>query len=840
MNKKIAVSLVVLALLAGEVGGASAFMERYCLDCHDSDTQKGGLNLETLTMESTSPDVLAIWTKAHDRVLAGEMPPSKKAQPDAAEKDRFLQSVGNRLIESWSKRYRETGRVAGRRLNPTEYENTLRDLLAAPWLELKDMLPPDPEKHGFDNVAEAQEISYVQMARYLEAAEVAIDGAMRLHPAPEPVTYRTWFSEEGRYLGKGEFKGQGTGRNRPVGKWLVILRQPNSAQAPLRIRKKNSTIQQPGWYRFRVKCRAVLYENGELKKPERGQVASINTAAKRVLGRFDVPEGPDGGVAEFTAWQHQGDFLEFFCDSLDDRDFDRRRPKSPYRGDGIAVEWFEIEGPYPSRDCEREESKRRWPSASYHRLFGDLPMEPWTEESGFKRPEMLHLPDWTANKRGLRDAFQHPLGLMMVVSKQPRADAERLLRDFMTRAYRREPDEAEVKRCLAFATNAIERKACFQNAMSLAFKAALCSPDFLYFRETAGPLDRQALASRLSYFLWRTFPDPELLQANLSEEKGLLRQLDRLLADPRSERFVSDFTGQWLDLRKVHDTSPDRYLFPEYFCDVHLVNSAVAETEATFAEMLSKDLPTIMSVKSDFVMINERLAELYGLDDGVRGRSLRRVALAADSPRGGFLTQSSVLKVTANGLTTSPVLRGAWVLDRILGKPPSAPPPDAGAIEPDTRGAVTIRQLLAKHRRVESCASCHKSIDPPGFALENFDVMGAWQNRYRSFEQGEEIPLKVANRKVRYKLGLPVDPSGVTEEGRKFKDVHGFRDYLVGKEEQIARNLAERLLTFATGAGITFADREVVEDILRQTKPKNYGLRSIVRSIVLSDIFRSK
>ena len=823
--------LAILTIsLAFSGRGGDSLVERYCLDCHDRDAPQAGLNLE-----ATDADDLATWTAVYDRIARGEMPPAKKRQPLPRERRNFLKGLGERLHRAWTKRYEDSGRVAGRRLNPTEYENTLRDLLQAPWLELKEMLPPDPEKHGFDNVAAAQEISYVQMAKYLEAAEVAIDGAMRLHPAVEPENYRTWFSEEGRYFGKGEFKGQGTGRNRPVGDWLVMLRQPNSAQAPFRIRKKNSTIQQPGWYRFRVKARAVLYENGELKQAERGHVASINTAAKRVLGRFDVPDGPDGGVVEFMAWQHQGEFLEFFLDSLDDRDFNRTAPRSPYRGEGIATQWFEIEGPYPSQDCDSLE----WPSESYRTLFGELPIAAWSEESGLTRPEKLNLPDWTANKRGLRDAFQDPPGLMMVVSKHPKADAERLLRDFMTRAYRRKPDESEVMRCLSFALDAIGKKACFQDAMRLAFKAALCSPDFLYLRESPGRLDNEALASRLSYFLWRTHPDNELLRQDLRSDAALLGQLDRLLADPRSGRFVSDFTGQWLDLRKVHDTTPDRYLFPEYFCDVHLVNSAIAETEATFAAMLQKDLPARTAVSADFVMINERLAELYGIE-GVRGRAIRRASLPLGSPRGGFMTQSSVLKVTANGLTTSPVIRGAWVLDRILGTPPAAPPPDAGAIEPDTRGTTTIRQLLAKHSRIESCASCHKSIDPPGFALENFDVMGGWQDRYRSFDQGEEIELKVARRQVRYKLGLPVDSSGVTEEGQQFGNIHEFREYLVGKEEQIARNLVERLLTFGTGAGITFADRSVVEEILQRTKPTNYGLRSIVRSVVLSEPFRTK
>ena len=198
----------------------------------------------------------------------------------------------------------------------------------------------------------------------------------------------------------------------------------------------------------------------------------------------------------------------------------------------------------------------------------------------------------------------------------------------------------------------------------------------------------------------------------LLTDAGLKRHFARMLDNPKAQRFVADFTGQWLDLREVHATSPDRYLFPEYFCDNHLVDSGVAEAEASFAEMLRENLPTKTVVDADFVMVNERLADLYGID-GVKGMGIRRVSIPRQSPRGGFLTQSSVLKVTANGLTTSPVIRGVWVMDRVLGTPPAAPPPGAGAIEPDTRGATTVREQLAKHSRDESCAGCHASIDPP-------------------------------------------------------------------------------------------------------------------------------
>lgn len=843
---------VLAEVETGSLAGHT-FLQQHCFHCHEDGNAEGGLNLAELKLDANDTVNLAKWAKVHDRVVAGEMPPEFEERPAKEEIGSFVRQNAETLNAAWMQRYAKRGRVGGRRLNPVEYEYTMRDLLAAPWLELKEMLPPDPESHGFDNVADVQEVSYVQLARYLEAAEVAIDGAMRLRPAPRPTTVRTWFSEEGRYLGKDWRERIGSLENKP--EWTWFWQEPNSAQAPRHIRNTSRRI--PGWYRFRVRCRAALWDKGKLLPPEEGQVAWVLTAAKRVLAKFDVPEDEAGGIVEFTAWQRENELLDFFCATMDDRQValksKKKDPKSKreaherfmetYRGHGIAVDWIEIEGPFADESCEGDAVDQNWPSESFRRLFGELPMRKWTEDSGLRPPEPLNRPDLTANKHGLRETFQLPPNMMMVVSEHPLEDAERLLRSFMKRAYRRAPEESEVQRCLAFATRAINDRACFQDAMRLAYKAALCSPDFLYLQENTGELDGDALAARLSYLLWRSLPDEELLAAasrrELLTDTGLKSEFDRMLSDPKSRRFVSDFTGQWLDLRNVHDTSPDRYLFPEYFSDNHVVDSGVAETEATFTKMLRDNLPAKTIVDSDFVMINERLATLYGID-GVKGQAIRSVALPPDSPYGGLLTQSSVMKVTANGLTTSPVLRGVWVMDRILGAPPSPPPPGAGSIEPDTRGATTVRELLAKHSRDASCASCHKVIDPPGFALENFDVMGKWRDHYRSFGAGEELDLQVALRKVQYKRGHVVDASGMTQEGQAFKDIHDFRRYLAGQDEQLARNLVERFLTFATGAGISFADRSVVESILHETRDGGYPVRSLLQQVVLSNSFRSK
>ena len=266
----------------------------------------------------------------------------------------------------------------------------------------------------------------------------------------------------------------------------------------------------------------------------------------------------------------------------------------------------------------------------------------------------------------------------------------------------------------------------------------------------------------------------------------------------------------------------------------------VRETEAFFAQMLAEDLSVTHLVDSDFAMLNQRLAELYEVP-GVECVAIRKVDLPEDSPRGGLLTQASLLKVTANGTTTSPVTRGAWVLDRIYGQPSALPPPNVPAIEPDLRGTTTIREQLDQHRNIAACASCHRQIDPPGFALENFDVIGGWRERYRVLENGDPAQATFKNdRPVRYQLGPPVDASGQAPTGETFDNIRDFRTILLSQKEQLARNIAQRLLVYATGAEIPFADRAAVEEIMQRSRESEYGLRTLIHEVVQSATFQSQ
>lgn len=802
------------------------FLQQNCFDCHDADIKKGGLDLTTLDTNLSVPESFATWLKIHDRLRAGEMPPKDEPRPDPAALEKTIGWAAGNLRRVDLERQAKEGRVQFRRLNRVEYENTLRDLLAVPELEVKDMLPADGEAHGFDNVGSALAISYVQMNRYLEAADEALDKAMSLAPRPETTRQRVPASESGRMsilLGR---------ETVAIGDAIGLLRQPTPGQAPWTWKPFEPAI--AGHYRVRMKTFGFVWDRGEVKQADRQHTISFYARAgfdRRLLGSHDIPgTQAAAAVVDFTAFLKPSEVIELYLATLDGR-----RPKpanvkfSEHTAPGVAVEWLEAEGPLIDT----------WPSAGHRILFGDLPIERWTPESGLQAPRAPVRVVGGAKRSAKRPDESAPR--YMVVSREPLRDAARLLHGFGGRMFRRPVTPAEVEPYFALVRDRLAAKLTFHEAMCVGYKAMLCSPEFLFFQERPGRLDDYAMASRLSYFLWSAAPDEALLtrarERTLHQPEVLRAEVERLLRDPRSRSFVENFAGQWLDLRRLNLTEPDEQLYPEY--DQLLQDSMLAETHAFFTEMLQRDLGVRHVVDSDFAMINGRLAQLYGIP-GIEGVDIRKVSLPPHSPRGGLLTQASVLKVTANGTTTSPVIRGAWVMSRIVGQPLPPPPPNTPAIEPDVRGATTIREQLEKHRSVKSCASCHTKMDPPGFALENFDVIGGWRDRYRALEKGDPVDATARGRPVRYKLGLPVDASGEAPDGRRFRNIDEFRSILLGNEEQLARNLAEKLLVYATGAGIQFADRATVETILAQAKSSGYGLRSLVHAVVQSEAFQIK
>jgi hypothetical protein len=476
-------------------------------------------------------------------------------------------------------------------------------------------------------------------------------------------------------------------------------------------------------------------------------------------------------------------------------------------------------------------------------------------------------PDPILRDRNLFIAGVEVAGPKNADAAAPAAGGHRdLLAGFAARAFRRPVALDEITPYSTIVEAQLQGGSSFEEAMLAGCKGILCSPDFLLIGIESGvplpakngpaKLGEYALASRLSFFLWNSMPDATLLDLaaskTLSRPATLRAQVVRMLADPRSERFVEHFLDEWLELKRIDFTTPDPNLYPEY--DPWLHDSMLAESRAWFRRLLTQNRGVREVIAADTVLVNQRLAELYGIR-GVNGADLREVKLPQGSPRGGFLTQAAVLKVTANGTATSPVLRGVWVTERLLGIPRRPPPPNIPAVEPDATGAVTIRQMIEQHRADSACAGCHAKMDPPGMALENFDVIGGWRDRYRLAGQpktirkgkevaGEpfvEIVSDAARRnRIKLRLGSEVDATGELWDGRTFADVNGLRELLLKDEDALARNVARQLMIYATGAGIRFSDRQAIEAIVAATKPTRHGLRSLVQEVVASELFQTK
>ena len=838
---------------------SAAFIDKHCASCHDSVEKKGDLDLTALALNPGDPKNFAQWLRIHDRVESGEMPPKKKTRPAAGEVREFLAPLAKSLTAAEQARAGDEGRATRRRLNRYEYENALRDLLHAPWLQVKDALPEDGEAHRFNKVGEALDVSHVQMARYLGVADYALRQVMARSPEqPATATTRYHARDQRSFTGPMKFSVFNTSPERATFPVLGFEAQPDvrAGKAPVTVgaadpatrdlegvgvaagnyeplEPKFSSFKAPAAGRYRLRFNAFSAWVGptvqiDPKKPDRWWIPDLDKVARgrrsepitvysetpprqlRWLGTFDA--GVEPAAHELDVWLLAGETIRVDASRLFRSRPGAARWQNPLaQKDGspaVVFRWMDVEGPIHDR----------WPTAGHALLFGDLPLK----------------------------KAEKPGALAEIVSANPATDAPRLLKNFLHRAYRRPVPANEVKRFMPVVEHALKNNATFADAMIAGYTAVLCSPEFVSIEEKPGKLDHHAIATRLAFFLGNSAPDAELRA--LADKGGLRRadtlrtQTERLLNDPKSKRFTEAFLDYWLDLRRIVATSPDEALYNEYYLDDLLAESAVFETREFFTELLRGDLPARNVISSDFAMLNEKLAAHYGLPP-VEGVAIRKVALPADSVRGGLMTQASVLKVSANGTTTSPVLRGVWIMERILGDAPRPPPPSVPAVEPDIRGAATIRDLLAKHRTQEMCASCHTRIDPAGFALESFDVMGGFRTHYRAIGVEGKTPapgIGFGGQKFTFHYALPVDASGELPDGRTFADVRELKRLLLADERAIARNVVKQLVVYATGAPVRFVDRPAVEKILDRAKARGYGVRSLVHEIVQSDLFLNK
>ncbi|QDU82346.1 hypothetical protein Pla110_41010 [Polystyrenella longa] len=809
-------------------------IQETCVDCHNSDYAEGGLDLSALTYDLSDRQRRQQWVRIHDRINQGEMPPDSDDLP-AEQRNSLVQALSVTLLEADAKEVAETGRGPMRRLNRDEYQQNLRDLLSLPSLDIRDMVPEDREAFHFNKTAETLDITRVQLTAYLNATEAALMHALASGVVPpEQISFRA--------VGRSLFSVKATFGNREAmffardGKALdnkQVDETPNDENIELALFRSahwpyygypaGFVAKRSGEYRVRFSARSVLQLPGYELKPATTPIpmtfrarkpsgADVSGDVRATGGLIDIQ--PEQASYETTVHLKEQETFEYsllglpvpLARNVNGGPPTYRYPPFPEGGQpGVAFQWLEIEGPL---------SPEEWPPKSHRVLFDELPIETSDPAS--------HLP-------------------VQVISEQPEQDAKRLLQRFINRASREPVSEEVVSRYEGLVHQRIQEGATFTEAMLAAYKAFLCSGHILFLQEPAGADDTYAVASRLSHFLTNSRPDAQLRElareVRLTDPEVLRAETDRLIEGKYFNRFVNNFTDYWLNLRHVNRDEPDVRLHPEYRFDSYLIESMEREPRQFFSAMIRENLSVSFLIDSDYIYANDRLASHYGLEP-ISGSALQQVSLPAESPYGGLLTQAAIMKVTSNGTSTSPVIRGAWIMDRLMGQPPPPPPASVPAVEPDIRGAKTIRELLALHTESESCAKCHARFDPVGLALENFDILGSWRTQYRGLEEGESVSgIDRAGHDFKYTLATSVDASGKLLDGREFQDIFALKQLLLKETRGLARNLLQQFVVYATGTPVRFSDRVEIERILDANAAENYPVRNLIHGLVQSRIF---
>jgi hypothetical protein len=744
-----------------------AVVERYCSNCHDNDEPEAGLDLASIASQKVTdhPDA---WEKVIRRLRARQMPPAGKKRPDE-QTYAAVQSDLEAALDAEAARRPRPGRTDTiRRLTRTEYQNAVRDLLAVD-VDAASLLPADEASHGFDNVTVGN-LSPTLLDRYVTAAQkisrLAVGSPLRV-PGGDTIRVKPDITQEERVEGLPVGTRGGT---------LVHYTFPRDGTYEVQVRLARDRNEQVEGlheeHELEVLLDGGLVQSFTVKPPKNNDHEHADTHLKL---RFDAKAGPhDLGV---TFLKNPSSLIETLRQPYAAHFNFHRHPRlTP------AVYQVSITGPFDDQGPGDTPSRRR--------IFVTRPKSPDDED----------------------------------------AAARQILLALMRRAYRRPVDDADLQRVLPFYRDARQDGGDFDAGIEAALSAVLVSREFLFRVErdppgvppdTAYAVSDIELASRLSFFLWSSIPDEELLSAaergQLHEPQELARQTRRMLADPRSRALVTNFAGQWLHLRNLDSITPDGRLFPDF--DDNLRQAFRRETELLFEEVLRGDGSVLGLLKSDHTYLNERLAKHYGIPH-VYGVDFRRVALEPGTERGGLLRQGSVLTVTSYATRTSPVLRGKWILDNLIGVSPPPQPPNVPALVENTVSAsLPIRERLAAHRANAACASCHKLMDPVGFSLEHYDAVGRW----RGLDEGR-----------------PVDDAGGFPDGSTFAGCDGLETALLARPELFANTLAGKLLTYALGRGVEAYDAPALREVVRQARAADYRFSDLVVALVASPPFRMR
>jgi len=838
---------------------AREFLATYCLDCHSGDTPEADINLDVKEIAWEKHHSAGFWTRVFDALKAGDMPPANVDQPSPKERKAMLAWLDKTLTK-----HDPVGGTVFRRLNRLEYENTVRDVLGIPF-SVPRSFPADTQSHGFDNVGEGLVLSPPLMAQYLKIATSAAD---ELLPPPAKVID---VSPKTVHIGPGDFTLNFTTGHEIDG----ILRMVSSSDPLARgsVWPNRFEARQRGIYEVEVDISQFRSTPGHLPivhllAHSASDQAFTKATTLRKLAEFKI-ENPQVQTCRATVELKRGQTVVIHyenaplsSDKIDNQEFLKRisgQLLDAFRNDPeLGAAWMKAGYQRSDRGWSW------WKRIEDIRSKGGLDVENFDPESDKVKVFALQMARYSVNTVETMCCFRfftgpgidvHGMsinGPIQVLEdeetlkqkertarflrergrRDDNAYAEAILQPVLSKAFRRPVTDKQLATYVDIVLNHQRQGHRFEDGIHLAVRAALCSTHFLFREYREGPLDDYDLAARLSYFLTSSPPDARLAKlasaGELSNPEVLEEETRRLLKHNKVKHFLESFTGQWLDLRKLPDIMPDARLLKWIDKDLQAVT---AETELFVSEILRKNHPLETFIDSDFTYLNRRNAKLYGIKFP-NSDAMKRVNLEPGSLRGGILTQASVMMATANGVDTQPVLRGAWMLENIFGMPTPPPPSNVPAVEPDTSGAKSIRELLDRHKADASCARCHQKIDPPGFVLENFDPVGRWRDFYPIYEK--------RNDKVVTREGQPVDAISQLPDGTELKDVADLKRYLVRNVDIFSRCLTGKLLTYATGRPTSFGDRNIIDQIVSGVRQQGNGFADLIVAVVQSESFRTK
>ncbi|MFT5466375.1 MAG: hypothetical protein ACI8UO_001475 [Verrucomicrobiales bacterium] len=807
-----------------------ALFEKYCLDCHDSATEKGEVDLERLSFDLGTLESAETWQKVLDSLNSGEMPPEDKKQPGAEEKTAFLETLSNQLVTARKLLSDSGGQITMRRLNRREYRNTIQQLLGVE-IDVGE-LPDDANSGGFDTAGGSLFFSSDQFEQYLRIARQALDEAIVAGPKPKSRTLRresedgprkrakaisdklrkaferaqAWRESEGKepsefgFLDEDRVKFEERLFNQQHATYIRYLERPETETGVLLFNLFNGAMTDavdfpknaaPGNYVLRLRVAALddvessrrFLEFGHRPATALGGELEI-LGCRQVSGSIDAPQILEIPITITKSGDRSFAFRERQRNSrtATRSAFIRHQTKHGHGPDpALWIDWIEWEGPIVEQ----------WPPASQSKLI----------------------------KNGLTDQT-----------------ARAVVEDFAKRAFRdKEPKTAFLDKLLELYRGRRAAGESPREAIKEPLSVILASPNFLYLSEPTGETEKRSLtnlelAVRLSYFLWSGPPDEELLSAELSEAKILRAQTARLLADPRASEFVSGFAHQWLHMERLDFFQFNFQLYPEF--DESTKEAARNEVYETLHRLLRENLGLQQLLKSDEVVINDLLADYYEIS-GVEGEHFRAVQVPAGSPRGGLLGMAAVLAMGSDGERTSPVERGAWVMRKVLHDPPPPAPPNVPQLSRHAGKPLSSRGMLAAHMEEPQCAQCHRRIDPLGFGLENFDAAGRWRDQ-------ETVVTPGKTKRQTKTSQFPIDPSGTLPDGTAFADFFEFRDRIAEKDDAFAHGFVEALIEYGLGRPYGFSDYELANSILERAKNQDGRVRAFIHSLVQSSEFQTK